>query len=123
MLFVLLPSLQFTDDISSKHTHLFQIRGKDTTFLLQIRGNTIKVWCKSGARCLSKKLVIEDDVKECNAEIAACCMWHMSFYGYLPYQQDECFDDMFDGIEKKKMRAKLYMAKFADVISSGKKAS
>ena len=35
-------------------------------------------------------------------------MWHMSFYGYLPYQQDECFDDMFDGIEKKKMRAKLY---------------
>ena len=27
MLFVLLPSLQFTDDISSKHTHLLQIRG------------------------------------------------------------------------------------------------
>lgn len=69
---------------------------------------------------LSKKLVIEDDVKECNAEIAACCMWHMSFYGYLPYQQDECFDDMFDGIEKKKMRVKFYRAKFADVIPSDK---
>ena len=47
-------------------------------------------------------------------------MWHMSFYGYLPYQQDECFDDMFDGIEKKKIRAKFYRAKFADVIPSGK---
>ena len=69
---------------------------------------------------LSKELVIEDDVKECNAEIAACCMWHMSFYGYLPYQQDECFDDMFDGIEKKKTRVKVYRAKFADVIPSGK---
>ena len=49
MLFVLLPSLQFTDDISSKHTHLFQIRGKDTTFLSQISGNSVKVCCKSGA--------------------------------------------------------------------------
>ena len=38
MLFVLLPSLQFTDDISSKHTHLFQIRG-----------NTIKSYRKSRA--------------------------------------------------------------------------
>ena len=175
MLFVLLPSLQFTDDISSKHTHLLQIRGKDTTFLLQIRGNLIwhtlhntfalnyknkgagylrhlvptdpkrielkearisyykdesgiylDAYPLEGDRwedSLSKKLVIEDDVKECNAERAACCMWHMSFYGYLPYQQDECFDDMFDGIEKKMMRAKFYRAKFADVISSGKKAS
>ena len=49
MLFVLLPSLQFTDDISSKHTHLFQIRGKDTTFLSQISGNSVKVCYKSVA--------------------------------------------------------------------------
>ena len=57
MLFVLLPNLQFTDEISSKHTHLFQIRGKDTTFLSQIRGNSVKVCCKSGARrCLGISL-------------------------------------------------------------------
>jgi hypothetical protein len=49
MLFVLLPSLQFTDDISSKHTHLFQIRGKNRSFLSQISGNSVKVCCKSGA--------------------------------------------------------------------------
>jgi len=49
MLFGLLPSLQFTDDISSKHMHLFQIRGKDTTFLSQISGNSVKVCRKSGA--------------------------------------------------------------------------
>ena len=169
MLFILLPSLQFTDDISSKHTHLFQIRGKDITkryercedadsvlaeykqhydylrhlvptdpkrielkearisYYKDESGIYLDAYPLEGDRwedSLSKKLVIEDDVIECNAEIAACCMWHMSFYGYLPYQQDECFDDMFDGIEKKKkMRVKFYRTKFADVIPSGKKAS
>lgn len=69
---------------------------------------------------LSKELVIEEDVKEGNAEIAACCMWHMSFYGYLPYQRHECFDDMFDHIEKKKERISAYRAKFANIIPSEK---
>jgi hypothetical protein len=69
---------------------------------------------------LSKELIIGDEVKESNAEIAACCMWHMSFYGYLPYQRHECFDDMFDGIEKREAQYKAYKAKFAEVIPSEK---
>ena len=69
---------------------------------------------------LSKELVIEEEVKESNAEIAACCMWHMSFYGYLPYQRRECFDDMFDHIEKQRKRLKVYKEKFSDIIPDGK---
>lgn len=65
---------------------------------------------------LSKELVIEEDVKEGNAEIAACCLWHMSFYGYLPYQRRECFDDMFDGTEKKRTQYKAYKTKFCEII-------
>ena len=69
---------------------------------------------------LSKELVIDENVRECNAEIAACCMWHMSFYGYLPYQRHECFDDMFDGIEKREAQYKAYKAKFSEIIPSEK---
>ena len=37
---------------------------------------------------LSKELVIDDEVEASNAEIAACFLWHTSFYGYLPYQRE-----------------------------------
>lgn len=35
---------------------------------------------------LSKELVLDKDVKASHAEIAACCLWHTSFWGFLPYQ-------------------------------------
>lgn len=34
---------------------------------------------------LAKELVLDKDVKASHAEIAACCLWHTSFWGYLPY--------------------------------------
>lgn len=72
------------------------------------------------ADSLSKELIIAEEVKEGNAEIAACCLWHMSFYGYLPYQRQVCFDNIFGGIEKQRARAKAYKEKFAEIIPSEK---
>ncbi|MBR6035643.1 MAG: hypothetical protein IKP41_01615 [Bacteroidaceae bacterium] len=40
---------------------------------------------------LTKELVIAPEVKATNAEIAACCLWHTSFYGYVDEQQEEYF--------------------------------
>ena len=38
---------------------------------------------------LAKELVIEPDVDACLAEIAACCLWHTSFYGFIREQKAE----------------------------------
>lgn len=38
---------------------------------------------------LAKELVLDKDVKASHAEIAACCLWHTSFWSYLPYQREE----------------------------------
>lgn len=70
--------------------------------------------------CLSKELIINKDVTECNAEIAACCLWHMSFYGFLPYQQRERLEAMFGGIEWQRKQIDVYKSKFASVIPSEK---
>lgn len=68
---------------------------------------------------LSKELVVDDEVKASHAEIAACCLWHLSFYGYLPYQREETFDDMFDGrIIKRKTLLNSYKEKYSDIIPS-----
>ena len=38
---------------------------------------------------LTKELIIAPDVKATNAEIAACCLWHTSFYGFVEEQTRE----------------------------------
>ena len=65
---------------------------------------------------LSKELVIDDEVEASNAEIAACCLWHTSFYGYLSYQREETFDDMFDGVTERNRLLNLYKEKFSNII-------
>ena len=40
---------------------------------------------------LTKEIVIDPEVKATNAEIAACCIWHTSFYGFVREQQEEEF--------------------------------
>ena len=40
---------------------------------------------------LTMELIIEPDVKESLAEIAACCLWHTSFYGFTEDQLEETF--------------------------------
>ena len=43
---------------------------------------------------LAKELIIEPDVKASMAEIAMCCLWHTSFYGFTEEQVDERFESM-----------------------------
>ena len=40
---------------------------------------------------LMKELIIAPDVKATNAEIAACCIWHTSFYGFTETQVKDRF--------------------------------
>ena len=68
---------------------------------------------------LTKELVIAPEVKATYAEIAACCLWHTSFYGFVREQQEEDlrFDEGDMEIEDKwddyiyyKVRAKRYFS-------------
>ena len=43
---------------------------------------------------LAKELIIEPDVKASLAEIAMCCLWHTSFYGFTKEQQNETFENL-----------------------------
>ena len=38
---------------------------------------------------LTKEIILAPDVKATNAEIAACCIWHTSFYGFVREQSRE----------------------------------
>ena len=66
---------------------------------------------------LTKEIIIDPEVKATNAEIAACCIWHTSFYGFVEKQQEEClrFDesdidikDRWDDFIYYKVRAEKY---------------
>lgn len=60
---------------------------------------------------LAKELVLDKDVKASPAKIAACCLWHTSFWGYLPYQREET--------DLRLIRtAKFYKNKFSEIIPS-----
>ena len=66
---------------------------------------------------LTKEIIITSEVKATNAEIAACCIWHTSFYGFVREQQEEefrCFKldkyykDRWDDFIYNKARAEKY---------------
>ena len=99
--------------LERKESHISLRKDKDKTYLdaFSLEG---EIW----ADALSRELVLDREVNACNAEIAACCLWHMSFYGFLPYQCEETFEDMFDGIEKKRALLKSYKEKFHGYIPS-----
>ena len=40
---------------------------------------------------LNKELIIASEVKASNEELAACCLWHTSFYGFVKKHVDERF--------------------------------
>lgn len=42
---------------------------------------------------LSKEVVIGHEVTASLPEIAACCLWHTSFYGFTPQQREEVFQE------------------------------
>lgn len=43
---------------------------------------------------LAKEIIVEPDVNATWAEIAACCLWHTSFYGFTREQRDETFENL-----------------------------
>ena len=68
---------------------------------------------------LTKEIIITSEIKATNAEIAACCLWHTSFYGYVREQQEEelRFDegdleieDRWDDYIYYKVRAERYFS-------------
>ena len=52
---------------------------------------------------LTKEIVIAPGVKATNEEIAACCLWHTSFYGFTEEDWDErfrCYDIGIDFMDR-----------------------
>lgn len=52
---------------------------------------------------LTKEIIIAPDVKVTNEEIAACCLWHTSFYGFTEEDWDErfrCYDMDIDFMDR-----------------------
>lgn len=47
----------------------------------------------------NKEIIVEPEVKATWAEIATCCLWHTSFYGFTPNQQDDKYNELFIGDE------------------------
>ncbi len=63
---------------------------------------------------LARTLAIDEEVTESPAEIAACCLWHTSFYGFLPEDTGETFVKF----HVSKARARYHLSKFRDIIPS-----
>ena len=73
---------------------------------------------------LTKELIIAPEVKATNAELAACCLWHTSYYGITDNQVSDrfrCFEDWDD--DKKgclQIRGKLLAKKlFCKIRNNG----
>ena len=62
---------------------------------------------------LTKEIILALDVKATNAEIAACCIWHTSFYGFVREQSQEYlrFDEDGIDIEDRWSDSKYYKVK------------
>ena len=67
---------------------------------------------------LAKELVLDKDEKASHAEIAACCLWHTSFCGYLPYQREETIKKIITDDPRLIRTAKFYKNKFSEIIPS-----
>lgn len=64
-------SLEYCDGGSGSHLSAFPMEGD--------------LWEHS----LTKEIVLDTNVHATNAEIAACCLWHTSFYGFIEEQVEE----------------------------------
>ncbi len=61
---------------------------------------------------LAKEIVLDEGVTASPAEIAGCCLWHTSFYGFLPEDVNDTFIIWHEG----KGRTKYYIEKFRDIL-------
>lgn len=62
--------------------------------------------------CLAKEIVLDDEVVASPAEIAACCLWHTSFYGFLPAEVTDTFNSLHEG----KGQTQYYLKEFRDIL-------
>ena len=67
---------------------------------------------------LTKEIVIAPDVKATNEEIAACCLWHTSFYGFVKEQIREYLRTDNDNLD-----IDDFMDRWDNAIYYGKRAS
>jgi hypothetical protein len=56
---------------------------------------------------LCKKMVIDSSVIASDEEIAACCLWHTSFYGYTERQQSQTAKDLLEHSDKTDLEISL----------------
>lgn len=56
--------------------------------------------------CLAKEIVLDEDVSASEAEIAGCCLWHTSFYGFLHEELTETFIRWHEGKKKRSTTSK-----------------
>ena len=81
--------------------HLSLEQGEETT--VTIRNGNLDEWEWSHLyaypleddnlqHAVVKELIIEPDVKASLAEIAMCCLWETSFYGFIEEQMDDRYD-------------------------------
>ena len=61
----------------------------------------------SWSTSLCKEIVIDSNVIASNEEIAACCLWHTSFYGYTERQQSQTAKDLSDYKDKTDLEISL----------------
>ncbi len=64
---------------------------------------------------LAKELIIAPDVTATKEEIAACCLWHTSFYGFTDAQID-CYFSEEEGVDAEK--AKRYKTMYKGMLPS-----
>lgn len=65
----------------------------------------------SWSTSLCKEIVIDSNVIASNEEIAACCLWHTSFYGYTERQQSQTAKDLSDYKDKTDLEISLIKLK------------
>lgn len=73
------------DDANSDVCHITMEKWRDGKTILDAHPMEGDLWEHS----LTKEIIHAPDVKATNAEIAACCIWHTSFYGFVDEQAQE----------------------------------
>ncbi len=69
-----------------------------------------KLWKNS----LAKEVVVDEGLEVSNAEVAACCLWHSSFYGFVEEDLMRTFDDWHEDAYDAACRH--YLAKYGQWI-------
>ena len=76
---------KYDDDANSDVCNITMEKWRNGKMILDAHPMEGDLWEHS----LTKEIILAPDVKATNAEIAACCLWHTSFYGFVDKQAQE----------------------------------